>query len=76
MENKFLELDLILSELEGIQEKVTLICDDLANECFCFSNTKHCERVWDRGRIKNDILFDYLQQTQEKIKELRTAMNL
>lgn len=76
MKKEFNLLDNILTQLEIMQEKAKIICEDLGNEYFPmdYDNSRFLEYYQKKAAIKNDIVFDYLCQIENKLQELRALM--
>lgn len=73
MKKELIELDSILTELEIMQEKAKIICEDLENEYYG-RNSKYIECYKERAAIKNEIVFDYLYQMENKIQKLKALI--
>lgn len=76
MKKEFNLLDNTLTELEIMQEKAKVICEDLENEYFSmdYDNSRFLEYYQEKAGIKNDIVLDYLNRIEGKIQELRNLM--
>lgn len=78
MKKELIELDSILTELEIMQEKAKIICEDLENEYYGrnskYIDSKYIECYKERAAIKNEIVFDYLYQMENKIQKLKALI--
>ena len=71
--DKITRMDEASTELELAQGKAFTICDDLFQEFFGESDPKEyvLKVFYNEAKIKNHIVFDYLNRIEDVIKELR-----
>ncbi|MFQ7583115.1 MAG: hypothetical protein ACLRMW_02890 [[Clostridium] symbiosum] len=71
--DKITRMDEAITELELAQGKAFTICDDLFQEFFGESDPKEyvLKVFYNEAKIKNHIVFDYLNRIEDVIKELR-----
>lgn len=71
MDEKMIEISNRLQELSIFQERAFTICDEINQDYFDLDKDVDKLLYFERYRIMNDILFDYLVRMDEQIGNLQ-----
>lgn len=71
MDEKMIEISNRLQELDIFRERAFVICDEINQDYFDLDRDADKLLYFERYRIMNDILFDYLVRMDEEIGNLQ-----
>lgn len=75
MEKDIFDMDAIATILECSSEKICIMLEDIMSDYFCEPDITKRSILFERNKIKVDIIADYIDKSQKGIDALREKVN-